>query len=332
MKGNYIQKLRCLMAGILFAGAVYAQENGPAYWNRNTQLIPWRMMPSITKITYADLDKDGDPDVLKAMINDSMPVVWIDDDDDMKTGDREGDTDNDCLLIDRNRDGIFAGPLDFSIDWSDEDGDGKADIQLIVNNAGTKVRNYFDWGADFMYIMDDDKDQIMHFVDWNKIMMRAWEHYGHSNFYKDYSGNSTFLKMHASSFRISDLRFNWENPFIFYDEDQDQLTEMAIRLVDTPKFRDAANPKKNGFQLIDSSLDVQFTKRIDYAAITWDLDNDNGPGNEFDFDMSLLFKGRGFSYEDQGHPFKNLKGLAAANHLMYDSRWRSKHKAGGRVR
>lgn len=308
---------------IFYSSSLFSQKNNISYWNDNTQLLPWRMIPTISKITYLDLDKDGDPDILKAMLNDSIPILWIDDDDDMKMEDKEGDTDDDCLLIDKNKDGIFAGPFDFSIDWIDEDHDGKADIQLIVNNAGTKVRNYFDWDADFMYVLDVDKDQIMHYVDWNKIMMRAWEHYGHANFYKDYNGNSTFLKMHASSFRISDLRYNWENPFIFYDTDKDGLTEWAIRLVDTPFFRDSSNNKKNNFNLIDPSLDVQFTKKIDYAAITWDLDNDNGAGNEFDFDMSLLFRGNGFSYEDQGHRFKGLRGLATANSFMYDSRWRS---------
>jgi hypothetical protein len=323
MLKKYLINSTIFLIIIFYSSSLFSQKNNISYWNHNTQLLPWRMVPTISKITYLDLDKDGDPDILKAMLNDSIPILWIDDDDDMKQGDKEGDTDNDCLLIDKNEDGIFAGPFDFSIDWIDEDHDGKADIQLIVNNAGTKVRNYFDWGADFMYVLDVDKDQIMHYIDWNKIMMRAWEHYGHANFYKDYSGNSTFLKMHASSFRISDLRYNWENPFIFYDTDKDGLTEWAIRLVDTPVFRDSANNKKNGFNLIDSSLDVQFTKKIDYAAVTWDLDNDNGAGNEFDFDMSLLFRGKGFSYEDQGHRFKGLRGLAAANSFMYDSRWRN---------
>lgn len=307
---------------ILLVSNGFSQKSMMPYWNKNTQLIPWRVVPIVSEINYIDLDKDGDPDILKAVINDSIPILWIDDDDDMRLGDKEGDTDNDCLLIDKNSDGIYAGPFDFSIDWIDENHDGYADIQLIVNNAGLKVRNYFDWGADFMYVMDVDKDQIMHYVDWNKIMMRAWEHNGHANFYKDYTGNSTFLKMHASSFRISDLRFNWENPFIFYDTDNDGLTEWAIRLVDTPVFRDTMNNKKNRFDLVDTSLDIQFTKKIDYAAVTWDLDNDNAAGNEFDFDMSLLFKGKGFDYADQGHIFKGLRGLEAANNLMYDSRWR----------
>jgi hypothetical protein len=305
-----------------FTNFATAQVKQTVYWNKQTQLIPWRPIFVVTSIQRIDLDKDGDPDVLKSMLNDSIPIVWIDDDDDMLKNATEGDTDSDCLLIDKNKDGIFAGPQDFSIDWSDEDGDGKADVQLIVNNAGTKVRNYYDWGADFMYVLDVDKDQIMHYVDWNLIMMRAWEHYGHGNFYKDYHGNSTFLKMHASSFRINDLRFNWENPFIFYDTDGDKLSEMAIRLVDSPVFRDPSEPKKNNFHLIDTAYDVEFTKRIDYAAVTWDIDNDNSAGNEFDFDMSLLFRGKGFSYENQVHRYKHLRGLKAADSFFYDPRWR----------
>ena len=54
------------------------------YWNRNTQLLPWRMTPVIRNIVYEDLDRDGDPDILRAMLNDSIPIIWIDDDDDMK--------------------------------------------------------------------------------------------------------------------------------------------------------------------------------------------------------------------------------------------------------
>lgn len=58
-----------------------------------------------------DLDKDDDPDLLYYFINNNIPIVWIDDD--MKWTDIEGDADSDCLLIDRNIDGIFAGPEDF---------------------------------------------------------------------------------------------------------------------------------------------------------------------------------------------------------------------------
>lgn len=315
-------RFKLVIIPILLLLSFYGTAQTPIpYWNQKTQLLPWRMPPSISQVKLTDLDKDGDPDILKAIINDSIPVLWIDDDDDMHWKAVEGDTDNDCLLIDRNKDGIYAGPWDFSIDWFDSDKDSKADVQLIVNNAGLKVRNYYDWAADFMYVFDDDKDQIMHYIDWNKIMMQAWEHSGHANFYKDYSGNTTFLKMHASSFRIDDLRYNWENPFIFYDSDKDGLTEWAIRLVDSPVFRQK-DSTKNGFDKLDKEIDVQYTRNIDYAALTWDLDKDNTTGNEFDFDMSLLFKGKGFPYSNEVHFYKQMTGLADADSFFYDKRWR----------
>ncbi|RDV17215.1 hypothetical protein DXT99_01535 [Pontibacter diazotrophicus] len=293
------------------------------YWNTNTQLIPWRLplAPTIAALEYIDLDDDGDPDVLRGMVNDSIPLMWIDDDDDMEVGDVEGDTDSDCLLLDLNRDGHFAGPQDLSIDWNDEDGDGIADMQLVVRNGKAATRNFFDWEADYMYVMDFDKDKIMHYIDWNILNIQAWEKDGHSNFFTDYHGNSLFMKMHGSSYRIGDLRYNWENPFIFYDKDEDGLTEMAIRLVDTPLFRPKDN-KDTTFHQVDKEIDILYSKKIDHVSFTFDLDNDNGPGNEFDFDISLNFRGPGFDYTDQKHSFSSLRGLPEANKFFYDSRWR----------
>lgn len=93
-----------------------AQKDSTQYWNGNTQLIPWRIPINKAAIRQADLDRDGDPDLLYYSINIGVPVVWIDDDDDMRREDTEGDADSDCLLIDRNKDGLFAGPEDFCID------------------------------------------------------------------------------------------------------------------------------------------------------------------------------------------------------------------------
>ena len=296
------------------------------YWNEKTQLIPWRLpfVADSKNLEYVDLDNDGDPDVLKTTILGGVPIMWIDDDDDMKRGDLEGDQDNDCLCVDINKDGNFGGPEDLCIDWTDTDNDGIAEVQLVVINGGLKNRYFFDWGADYMYIIDwGEKDGIKNFINWNELVLRAWEHNGHANFFTDYHGNTLFLKMHGSTFRIGDLRYNWENPFIFYDFDKDNLSEMAIRLVDTPHFRPKPEEKSyNKFDAPDPEIDIQFTKSIDYAAITWDLDNDNGQGNEFDYDMSLKFSGKGFGYSDQVHKFKNMRGLAESDKLFYDARWR----------
>lgn len=296
------------------------------YWNENTQLLPWRLpiVNNIQDIEYIDLNGDGKPDVLKTTILDGIPIMWIDDDHNMKYGDLEGDQVNDCLLVDLNKDGIWGGPGDLCIDWTDTNGDGIADIQLVVSNGGLGTRNFFDWSANFMYIIDyGKKSNVKNFINWNDIVLQAWEHNGHCDFYTDYHGNVLFLKMHASSFRVKDLRFNWENPFVFYDPDNDGLSEMSIRLVDSPQFR----PKKNEksvlkFDSICPEYDIAFEKKINWAAISWDLDNDNGQGNEFDFDMSLKFSGAGFDYSDRIHKFKNMRGLPAADKFFYDPRWR----------
>ena len=305
---------------------VAQSQQNPVYWNEKTQLIPWRL-PFATdskNIEYIDLDNDGDPDVLKSTILGGVPIMWIDDDDDMKRGDLEGDQDNDCLCVDINKDGIFGGPEDLCIDWTDTDNDGIAEVQLVVKNGGLENRYYFDWGADYMYIIDwGEKDGIKNFINWNELVLGAWEHNGHANFFTDYHGNTLFLKMHGSTFRIDDLRYNWENPFIFYDYDKDNLSEMAIRLVDTPHFRPKPGAKSGSrFDAPDPERDIQFTKSVDYVSIAWDLDNDNGQGNEFDFDMSLKFAGKGFEYSDQVHKFKNMRGLPDADKLLYDARWR----------
>lgn len=117
----YSNKLLLLsLFAVLSAYGLYAQQK---YWNQHTRLTPWRF-PLVTDksaITYEDLTGDGTPDIIRTFILDSIPVMWIDDDGDMRYDDTEGDTDNDCLLIDLNRDGIFGGPEDLSIDWVDTD-------------------------------------------------------------------------------------------------------------------------------------------------------------------------------------------------------------------
>jgi len=313
------------LALIVFAFAILpltAFCQNTHYWNNKTQLTPWRIpLPLEHHYRIVDLDGDGQPDVIYSFINDSIPCIWIDDDHNMKWTDFEGDTSNDCLLIDRNRDGIYGGPEDLSIDWVDTDGDGVADIEIVAQNGKAENRYGFDFDTEFMVFFGDGKGDMMHYINWNTLHLNAWEHNGHSNFYEKYSGNTMFLKLHQSTFRISDMRYSWENPFIFFDTDGDGLAEWTIRLADTPHFRPRTGVSEE-FAKVDKEIDVIPTKKIDWVGISWDLDNDNGQGNEFDFDMSLRFTGPGFDYSDQVHKIKNLKGNQAANKLMYDSRWR----------
>jgi len=257
---------------------------------------------------FVDLDNDGDPDVLRTFINDTIPVQVIDDDDDMLPGDNSGDWDNDCFMFDRNKDGKYGHEEDLIIDWVDTDSDGAADIQIIADNAHITDKGWTP--GHFMFSIDTDRDGIFNFINWQTLQLESWEHEGRSGFYSDYSGNSMFLKTHSSTFNIKDLRLNWENPFLFYDPDSDGMSEMIIRLADTPEL-----DKESLFPVI-------FSGKITDARLSFDLDNDNNPGNDFDFDLSLKFAGKGFDYSKQVHSYSNLRGLPAADTFFCDPRWR----------
>lgn len=127
---------------ILFSAVTYNLYAQQKYWNEHTQLTPWRFPLTADKagLTYEDLTGDDTPDIIRAFVLDSIPVMWIDDDGDMRYDDLEGDTDNDCLLIDLNKDGIFGGPKDLCIDWVDTDEDGIADMQLVIYNGSADAR------------------------------------------------------------------------------------------------------------------------------------------------------------------------------------------------
>jgi len=274
----------------------------------NSFLTKFRPTSDAKRTTYIDLDGDRDPDVLRTYLNGDVPVQWIDDDDDMKVGDLQGDSDNDCLMIDRNKDGNYGDEFDLMIDWVDTNNDGKADMQLLADNAKRTDRGWTP--GHFMISLDADSDGMMNYVDWNTLKIEAWDRIGQCDFFQDYSGKTILFKTHTSTFNMDDLRYNWENPFLFYETDQDGFSEMAIRLMDVPQ--------------IDLSKihPVKLSKRITDVRMTFDLDNDNAPGNEFDFDMSLKLTGKGFDYSKCVHKFKNLRGLPASDQYFYDPRWR----------
>jgi len=298
---------------ILLSHNGFAQTKKP-YWNTNIPINSYRLPPDPEgrKIQFIDFDKDGDPDVLKSYTIGNIPIQWVDDDDDMKTSDTEGDTDNDCLMIDRDKDGKYGSYSDLDIDWNDTNSDGKADMQVVVDYVSKDVKNA--WGpGHYMWVLDTDMDNIFNYIDWDTFQLRCWIHSGISDFFEDYHGKSLFLKMHTTTEKMNDVRLNWENPFLFYDNDG--LTEMAIRLCDSP-------PLLNDKSLANLPENTKLTGSIDWASLSFDMDNDNQVQNEFDLDMTIHFRGGGFNYMDQIHKFNNMRGLPASDTMFMDPRWR----------
>ena len=286
---------------LLIALSICAMGQPQNYWNTNLPLNSYRLPPGPvgTPVKLTDLDKDGDPDMLETLTINNIPVRWIDDDDDMKWTDTEGDTDSDCLMIDRDKNGKYGSYNDLVIDWNDTNNDGKADMQVVVDYV---AKDKGAWGpGHYMWVLDTDLDNIFNYIDWDTFELRCWIHNGLSDFFEDYHGKSLFLKMHTTPDKMNDVRLNWENPFLFYDPDNDGLTEMAIRLCDSP-------PIINDKSLTNTPENIKLSGKIDWASMSFDLDNDNSPQNEFDLDMTIHFRGGGFDYMDQVHKFKNMRG------------------------
>ena len=311
-----------IMVACIIAISCYSQEvmsqssQQQKYWNAGTPLTPYRLPPPPIgyQPKYIDLNDDGKPDAIMSVTANDIPILWLDNDGSMKQGDLEGNTVNGCLLIDRNKDGKYGSWGDLIIHWVDTDGDGKADMQIVLEYPDSVPSRLWPNGH-YMIVLDTDGDQVFNYIDWNTFRLRNWDRIGLSNFYTDYSGNSAFIKIHAYTNALDDLRLNWENPFLFYDPDGDGLSEIAIRLVDTPEYYEGTVDGKPAQR-------AKLTGRINWVSIGIDMDNDNGPGNEFDFDMTINFRGKGFDYMDQVHPVKNLRGMPEADKFFMDPRYR----------
>jgi hypothetical protein len=308
----------CILLFFFCVHPIFSQENGVKndYWNVGLKIMPFRLPPPPIgyKPELIDLDGDGDPDILKSVTSNGIPVMWIDDNDNMTWDDPEGDTAGDCLLIDRNKDGFYGGLGDLIIKWVDTNNDGKADMQVVIEYPAEQTDKVWPYGH-YMWVLDTDNDNIFNYIDWNTFSIKAWEKIGLDNILTDYSGHTAFLKIHTSTDKMKDLRLNWENPFLFYDMDGDGLTEMAIRMVDSPGGRETVS-KKNTYD------NMQLKGTIDWVSIAIDMDNDNSTEKHFDFDMTLHFSGEGFNYMDQVHSFPAMRGLPETDAFFIDPRWR----------
>lgn len=308
-------KILRLLFALVCASISFAAEG--EYWNVNLQINTFRLAPPPLDFTpkYLDLNGDGKIDAIESLTHGGIPILWLDDGaHGIKKGDLEISTADACLLIDRNKDGKY----ELIVKWIDEDGDGKADMQLVAEYPDEPTDEVWPNGH-YMWVIDTQKDDIFNYINWNTFKIDAWKHSGLADFYLGYGGQKAFLKHHASTDKMDDLRINWENPFLFYDFDNDGLSEMAVRFMVPRKRTENKDAKPNTKEF------SQLAYKVDWVSVGIDLDKDNRSGNEFDFDMSLCFKGDGFEYKDKVKPIKNLKsmrGLPQADKFFPDPRVR----------
>lgn len=242
------------------------------------------------EILRTDVDNDGDPDVLEHWLH-GKRVRWLDENDDMKSTDARGDQVMDAMQVDRDGDGYYDGPGDINIKWVDDNGDGRPDVQLFAANPAADARSVRSGLSHFMVFVDVDQDGVNGFIDWTDFEFNRanWRvppttSPTHTipppNFSPDYMGNTIFLKQHYPAWVFTDIRLNWENPFAFYDFDNDGVAETSIRLLDTHTVDDSKP---------ESGPHMTYRGQVNEAMGGWDLDNDSSKGNEFDFDMSIRF-------------------------------------------
>jgi hypothetical protein len=263
------------------------------------------------EIVRVDVNNDGRPDIIERWWN-GKRVRWLDENGDMLPTDTRGDQVADVLQIDKNGDGLYDGPLDINVKWADNDGDGKADMQVWVTQPP-------EWGPDkfsaseahWMIFIDVEKDGVLGYLDWEKFDFANanWGYTGTTNWLPDYNGDAIFLKVHRPPQSLPDPRLNWENPFAFFDFDGDGLSEMTMRWLDPVPPLDKDVTKLTGV--------------LNEAFVTFDLDNDSTKGNETDYDMSLRGAGGpGVPYRNFVHKYPALKGNTKFDDCFKWNNWR----------
>jgi hypothetical protein len=297
-----------LVRGVCALGLLLALSSGAAQDSGNLLKSALKSQTPDAEVVRLDMDADSKPDIIERWWN-GKRVRWLDENQDMQPGDTRGDQLGDVLQIDIGGDGQYDGLSDVNVKWADLDKDGIPDLQAWVTNPVKWDETMIPWPhGHWMIFQNFDKRGVLGWMDWEKFNFNCWGYTGQSDWLPNYHGNSVFLKIHAPVFSLNDPRLNWENPFAFYDFDNDGVTEMAMRWLDPPQ----SQPGK-----------TTLTGRLNEAFVTFDLDNDSGKDNETDYDMTLRGAGGpGIDYGNMVIPLPGFRGDARFDACFQHNNWR----------
>jgi hypothetical protein len=158
-----------------------------------------------------------------------------------------------------------------------------------------------------MVFLNHDNRGVLGWLDWEKWDFDCWGYSDSCNWLPNYH-DGDFLKIHQPAQALENPALNWENPFSFFDLDDDGLSEMAQRWC-------APFEKTNGV--------VRIGETFNDAYITYDLDNDSSKGNETDYDLTVRAVGTSaFSYGKWKHAIPELKGDPRFDGCFVFNNWR----------
>ncbi|WP_294080762.1 hypothetical protein, partial [Proteiniphilum sp. UBA5384] len=168
---------------------------------------------------YVDADNDGKPEEVwfidtDARHNDrNRPILVrvIDENNNLAFG-KEPDKFGDLWVADWHADGL----IDAVIGYEDTDSDGDLDhmgMYFVDRRNGLRV-----W-----WFIDDGDDNLLGYdVDYYYYQIPCQDH-------THFGGNESLISMYFDSEKKIWTPF-WENPFLFYDDDQDGITEEVVRI------------------------------------------------------------------------------------------------------
>ena len=250
------------------------------------------------------------PNILERWWN-GKRVRWLDEAGTMQANDVRGSLVNSTLQIDANDDGLYDSTNDMNIRWCDTDQDGVPDFQAMILMPGPwdeKLKRHQNPGQ-WATMRNYDRRGVLWWLDWTKFNFHTacWDTTGACAWLPNYHGNNDFTKNCFAPHLMDDPRMSWENPFSFFDEDGDGVSEMSVRWAT---------------QLPLGSPRFTIPPELERVHVSYDLDNNSGYGNETSYDLTLHGNIGKVNYGSMHQPLPGFAGNPVFDPCFEHNEWR----------